>query len=100
MSIAQFHQICAMILQKYITLHPQIKLKGVGYYYDMETFNTCEQTGCPMLTLDIWADAHPSLITVPLKCNYKVSYGIMYSKKPAPEITAFLNIIKDNFASE
>ena len=28
MPIAQFHQICAMILQKYITLHPQIKLKN------------------------------------------------------------------------
>lgn len=78
--------------------HPQINLIGTGYYYDMETFNSCEQSGIPMLTLDAWADVHPSLVTLPLDCGVKVSYGIMYAKKPAPEISGFLQIIKDNFA--
>lgn len=78
--------------------HPQINLIGTGYYYDMETFNTCEQSGIPMLTLDAWADVHPSLVTLPLDCGVKVSYGIMYAKKPAPEIRGFLQIIKENFA--
>ena len=78
--------------------HPQINLIGTGYYYDMETFNTCEQSGIPMLTLDAWADVHPSLVTLPLDCGVKVSYGIMYAKKPAPEISGFLQIIKENFA--
>lgn len=78
--------------------HPQINLIGTGYYYDMETFNSCEQSGIPMLTLDAWADVHPSLVTLPLDCGVKVSYGIMYTKKPAPEISGFLQIIKENFA--
>lgn len=78
--------------------HPQINLIGTGYYYDMETFNSCEQSGIPMLTLDAWADVHPSLVTLPLDCGVKVSYGIMYAKKPAPEISGFLQIIKENFA--
>lgn len=78
--------------------HPQINLIGTGYYYDMETFNSCEQSGIPILTLDAWADVHPSLVTLPLDCGVKVSYGIMYAKKPAPEISGFLQIIKENFA--
>ena len=78
--------------------HQQINLIGTGYYYDMETFNSCEQSGIPMLTLDAWADVHPSLVTLPLDCGVKVSYGIMYAKKPAPEISGFLQIIKENFA--
>lgn len=80
--------------------HPQINLIGTGYYYDMETFNSCEQSGIPMLTLDAWANVHPSLVTLPLDCGVKVSYGIMYAKKPAPEISGFLQIIKENFASK
>lgn len=78
--------------------HPQINLIGTGYYYDMETFNSCEQSGIPMLTLDAWSDVHPSLVTLPLDRGVKVSYGIMYAKKPAPEISGFLQIIKENFA--
>ena len=78
--------------------HPQINLIGTGYYYDMETFNSCEQSGIPMLTLDAWADVHPSLVTLPFDCGVKVSYGIMYAKNPAPEISGFLQIIKENFA--
>ena len=80
--------------------HPQIQLEGCGYYYDMENFNTCEQTGYPLLTLDAWAEVHPSLVTLPLDCGYKVSYGIMYAKKPSPEIAGFVNIIKENFAQK
>ena len=80
--------------------HPQIQLEGCGYYYDMENFNTCEQTGHPLLTLDAWADVHPSLVTLPLNCGYKVSYGIMYAKKPSPEIAGFVKIIEENFAQK
>lgn len=80
--------------------HPQINLIGTGYYYDMETFNSCEQSDIPMLTLDAWTNVHPSLVTLPLDCGVKVSYGIMYAKKPAPEISGFLQIIKENFTPE
>ena len=80
--------------------HPQIKLEGIGYYYDMDNFNTCEQTGHPMLTLDAWADIHPSLVTQPLDYDYKVSYGIMYAKNPTNEIKKFVNIVKDNLIQQ
>lgn len=55
--------------------HPQILIKGAGYYYDLETFNTCEQKGYLLLTLSAWADIHPSLITIPVNWNFQVPYG-------------------------
>lgn len=76
--------------------HPQIIVEEASYYYDMDTFNTCEQTGTPLLTLDAWADIHPSLITIPVKFDYKIPYGILYSKKPANEVRDFIEIIKEN----
>ena len=76
--------------------HPQIIIEESGYYYDMDTFNTCEQTGTLLLTLDAWTDIHPSLITIPVKCDYKIPYGILYSKKPANEVRDFIEIIKEN----
>lgn len=76
--------------------HPQILVEEAGYYYDMDTFNTCEQEGALLLTLDAWSGIHPSLITLPVKWDYKVPYGILYSRKPSDEVKAFIEIIKEN----
>ncbi len=75
--------------------HPQIFIEETGYYYDMDTFNTCEQTGHLLLTLDAWADIHPSLITIPLEWDCNVTYGILYSKKPTAQIEKFIKILKE-----
>ncbi len=74
--------------------HPQILVEEAGYYYDMDTFNTCEQTGSLLLTLDAWACIHPSLVTIPVNWDYKVPYGILYSKEPSDEVKRFIEIIK------
>ena len=79
--------------------HPQILIEEAGYYYDMDTFNTCEQTGSLLLTLDAWADIHPSLVTLPVKWEYKVPYGILYSKKPSDDVKRFVGIIKDHISN-
>lgn len=76
--------------------HPQILIEETGYYYDMDTFNTCEQTGSLLLTLDAWANIHPSLITLPVKWGYTVPYGILYSKKPSDDVKQFIEIIKEH----
>lgn len=58
--------------------HPQILIEEAGYYYDMDTFNSCEQSGSLLLTLDAWADIHPSLVTIPVKWEHQITYGILY----------------------
>lgn len=76
--------------------HPQIIIEEAGYYYDMDTFNTCEQTGSLLLTLDAWANIHPSLITLPVHWDYQVPYGILYAKQPSHEVKQFLTILQEN----
>ena len=77
--------------------HPQILIRDAGYYYDLETFNTCEQENYLLLTLSAWSDIHPSLITIPVNWNFQVPYGILYAKKPTEEVKDFMKIIKQHF---
>ena len=73
--------------------HPQILLEDTHYFYDLETFNACEATGSLLLTLDAWADIHPSLITLPVDWDFTVPYGLLYAPKISDEAAAFLSII-------
>lgn len=77
--------------------HPQIIFRDAHYFYDMETFNTCEATGSLLLTLNAWADIHPSLITLPVDWDFSVPYGLLYSPDISKEAQSFLDIIMDYF---
>lgn len=74
--------------------HPQIMIADTDYYYDIDTFNMCEQTGMFLLTLDAWSDVHPFLTTLPVEWDYQMPYGILYSKNPSKEVEKFIAIIK------
>ena len=76
--------------------HPQIIVEEADYYYDLDTFNACEQNGALLLTLDAWAENHPSLITLPVQWDYTVPYGILYAKEPSQEVLQFLQILKSD----
>ncbi|MBD5111563.1 MAG: LysR family transcriptional regulator [Ruminococcaceae bacterium] len=58
--------------------YEKITIEDVPHFYDIEVFNRCEQSGAVLLTLDCWADVHPSLVTIPVKWNYTTPYGILY----------------------
>ena len=75
--------------------HPQIIFEDAHYFYDIETFNTCEATGSLLLTLDAWSDIHPSLVTLPVEWDFTVPYGLLYSPNISNEAAEFLNIIKE-----
>ena len=74
--------------------HPQILFEDTHYFYDLETFNTCEATGSLLLTLDAWADIHPSLVTLPVDWDFSVPYGLLFSKNLSDEAASFLNLIR------
>ncbi len=58
--------------------YEKITIKDTPRFYDIEVFNRCEQSGTVLLTLDCWADVHPSLVTIPVKWDYTLPYGILY----------------------
>ena len=80
------------------TCHPQIQVEDTDYFYDLETFNTCEVTGSLLLTLECWERVHPSLVTIPVNWDYKAPYGLLYAKNPTPEAAAFLESLKKALA--
>ena len=65
--------------------YPQIVLEDVGYFYDLDTFNRCEEEGCLLLTLDVWDNIHSSLITILVDWTYKMPYGLLYKKESIKE---------------
>lgn len=73
--------------------HPQIHLIDTPFFYDAEVFNTCEYTGNVLLTLETWAEIHPSLITIPVEWDFTAPYGLLYAKKPSKDVLAFLDAI-------
>ena len=73
--------------------HPGISVVDFDRYYDISTFNLCEQQGYLMETIDIWAGLHPSLVTIPVDWKYEMPYGILYAKKPSDTVKAFVDVI-------
>lgn len=80
--------------------HPRVKIVDVPNFYDTSIFNKCEQMNYLMETLDIWTDIHPSLVTLPIEWEYKVSYGIVYSKKPSKAVSEFIGIIQNSMSGK
>ena len=72
--------------RKYMqTFYPYIILEDVGYFYDLDTFNRCEEEGCLLLTLDAWDNIQPSFSTIPVDWAYKMPYGLLYKKNPSKQ---------------
>ncbi len=81
--------------------HPQIRIHDVPPY-DLGTFNYAEATGNPMLSADIWADVHPSLVTIPCDWgqDYCVPYGLLYAREPQAHVAEFVEILKDQLKAQ
>lgn len=80
--------------------HPKVKISDIEHFYDTDIFNRCEQSGFIMESLDIWKDVHPSLKTLPMNWNYKIPYGIVYSKNLSEQMRLFIEQIESLVAGE
>lgn len=77
--------------------HPQIRIQDVPSY-DTKVFNQCDILGSTMVTIETWADLHPSLVTIPCNWGYTVPYGIIYSDQPSPLVEEFIEILRQSIA--
>ncbi len=73
--------------------HPHIHLADIPYYYDTGVFNRAVQMGFLTETLDIWKEAHPSLVVLPAEWDYAMPYGIVYPKEPRRPVRQFIDKI-------
>lgn len=75
--------------------HPEIELINFHQTYNISVFNECVHRNCPMVSLDIWADIHPFMVTLPVDWNCEAQIGIIYSKSPSNRIKDFIGCLND-----
>ena len=84
---------------EFIREHPSIEIIDIPNRYDTSIFNECERMNCLMETLDIWADVHPSLLTLPMEWRYKMPYGIIYAKEPTEAVKVLMSTVSRRVTS-
>lgn len=74
--------------------YPKIKIENIPPHYNMDTFNRPLETGGILLSLDCWKDVHPGLVSIPLKEEYTLPYGIVTSAEPESDMEDFISAVK------
>lgn len=80
--------------------HPQIKIEDTPQFYDLSVFNRCAETNNVLLTIECWQEVHPALVTIPLKWDYKIPYGLLYSNNAPKDVLLFVDAIKELNSAE
>lgn len=75
--------------------HPQIKIEDTPQFYDLSVFNRCAETNNVLLTIECWQEVHPALVTIPVKWDYKIPYGLLYSNNAPEDVLLFVDAIKE-----
>lgn len=75
--------------------HPQIKIEDTPQFYDLSVFNRCAETNNVLLTIECWQEVHPALVTIPVKWDYKIPYGLLYSNNAPDDVLRFVDTIKE-----
>ncbi|GEO57182.1 LysR family transcriptional regulator [Companilactobacillus bobalius] len=70
--------------------YPQIKVVETIGRYDMNTFNQAVEENIPLITVTPWKSIHPNLVSIPLKTDVHVPYGILTTKLPGSNVEEFL----------
>lgn len=82
-------------LNKY---YPDILIEDTKTHYDMSTFNECAESDKLLLNIECWSDVHPGIVTIPVKWDFNIPYGIMYSKNSEDDVIKFIEILKKNLS--
>ena len=79
--------------------YPQIIIDSSPEHYDIEMFNRCVEDNILILTNDTWADAHPSLKTVPISWDYYTTFGVMYPAAPDKDTSLFIDTLRKHLST-
>lgn len=73
--------------------HPSIQIEDTPTFYDMTVFNRCAETGKVLLTIECWRDVHPGLVSIPVRWDYSIPYGLLYSADASDEVRRFVGAV-------
>lgn len=78
-------------------IRKDLVLKGVNLidfdFFNINAFNTAVKDNVPIMGIDGWESIHPLLKIIPVKWNYKIPFGIMYSLVPSKQVKNFINTV-------
>ena len=63
-------------------------------YYGVDTFALCEMNSYILITQPVYEDIHPNLITIRLKTDASMPYGLIYAKEPTAATEKFIQAVK------
>ena len=72
---------------------PTVRIHSTSYY-DINTFNYCDENNCLLLSFDIWKNIHPSLVTKPVDWEFTLPYGLYYSPDISGAAEEFLHTVE------
>ena len=73
--------------------HPEIQIVDFDFY-NMETFNRCENSNDVLLAVKSWESIHPLMKIIPVNWNYGIPFGLLYSKEPSRKVKKVLDAIE------
>ena len=77
------------------THHPQIHIEDTPPFYDLSVFNRCAETGNVLLTIECWQDVHPGLVSIPVRWDYSIPYGLLYSLDAPEDVLRFVETVRE-----
>ena len=92
-----------LIEENYLDTYDKVRkefhhVKDVSFF-DIHVFNECARNNSIFIGVKEWSSIHPLLKMVPVDWNYKIPYGIMYSKSPSLKMEILIGILKDILSS-
>lgn len=74
--------------------HPKIQIEDTPHFYDLSVFNQCAESDNVLLTIECWQDVHPGLVSIPVKWDYSIPYGLLYSFDAPDDVLKFVQAVK------
>lgn len=84
-----------LLRDQILKANPDVEIKYTAGRYDINIFNQAVDENDALINLTPWTNIHPNLITVPLKTNIEVEYGILASKQADSKVQNFMNIVRE-----
>lgn len=72
--------------------HPEIHIVDFDFY-SLEVFNQCENSHALLMAIEKWQGVHPLLKILPVRWNYGIPFGLLYSKTPSLKVQKLLEAI-------
>ena len=73
--------------------HPEIHIVDFDFY-NVEVFNQCENSNDILMAIKSWEGVHPLIKIIPVRWNYGIPFGLLYSKEPSKKVKKLLKAIE------